>query len=192
MSGTNFKLDKKRILQLALIAILLIVVIYTVLMEVTDKQEVKISRVGDAMPKIELLDMQDQSVTLKATATKDTDASAPMLINLWATWCKPCINELPLLNEAQTFAPEVTFVAINMQESKEKIEPFIERYDLTMLVLRDEQLNWKRAVAAQGYPVTVLVDQNGIIQHIHRGEYTSIEEILEHTSKLVAGEAISS
>jgi len=89
-----------------------------------------------------------------------------------------------LLNEAQAFAPEVTFVAINMKEELERITPMIERYDLTMLVLRDEKLAWKQALGVQGYPVSVLVDADGTIQRIHHGAYTEIEEILEQISAI--------
>lgn len=138
----------------------------------------EIVKVGDSLPQIELLQLDGEPVTLEA------ETNGAMLINLWASWCKPCINELPLLNDAQAFAPDVSFVAVNMQEELERITPMIERYDLTMQVLRDEQLAWKQALGVQGYPATVLVDANGIIQHIHVGAYTEIEEILAHTAKL--------
>ncbi|GIP15799.1 hypothetical protein J40TS1_14410 [Paenibacillus montaniterrae] len=144
-------------------------------------KQLDIVRAGDAMPAIELLELTGESTVLQPA-----DGS-PMLINLWASWCKPCINELPLLNEAQAFAPDVDFVAINMKEGLERIEPMIERYDLTMHILRDEQLAWKQALGIKGYPATVLVDGEGTIQHIHYGAYTSIEEILQHTAIVAPG-----
>nr|WP_285855785.1 TlpA disulfide reductase family protein [Paenibacillus camelliae] len=138
----------------------------------------KIVTVGDSLPQIELLSLEGEKRTLKAAQ------DGPMLINLWASWCKPCINELPLLNEAQAFAPEVAFVAINMKEGLDKIKPMIERYDLTMEVLRDEELAWKRALGVQGYPVSVLIDAEGTIQRIHHGAYTEIDEILEQIAEI--------
>jgi len=159
-------------------AIIIISVILFMIFQ--SKEKPSIVGVGDSLPKIELLSLEGESVKLQASQI------GPMLINLWASWCKPCINELPLLNEAQAFAPEVTFVAINMNEELERITPMIERYDLTMLVLRDEKLAYKQALGVQGYPVSVLVDADGTIQHIHHGAYTEIEEILEQVAAIAS------
>lgn len=176
--GFITKKQRGQLFILLLIIVGIGVVIYTSL--ASKSNEASIVGVGDGIPHIELLDMSGQPVVI------NTEDSRPMLINLWASWCKPCINELPLLNEAQAFAPDVDFIAINMEEAIDKITPMIERYDLTMTVLRDEHLAWKRALAVQGYPVSLIVDQRGNIIHIHRGAYTAIEEIMEQLT-MVAG-----
>ncbi|MFC6334585.1 TlpA family protein disulfide reductase [Paenibacillus septentrionalis] len=171
----------RKLLQLAIVILTIVGIAVVVWFQAQSaSKRPDIVKVGDKLPQIELLQLDGAPVTL------DAATNGAMLINLWASWCKPCINELPLLNDAQAFAPNVSFVAVNMQEELERIKPMIERYDLTMQVLRDEQLAWKRALGVQGYPVSVLVDANGIIQHIHVGAYTEIEEILAHTAKLAS------
>ena len=173
-------LRSRRILSLAIIMIAITIAAVYLYRDYEAKgQKASIVRAGDDLPTITLKNLAGESTTVQ-----EMNASSPMLINFWASWCKPCINELPLLNEAQAFAPEVTFVAINMKEGLDKIEPLIERYDLTMMVLRDEHLSWKKVLAMQGYPVTILVNGDGVIQHIHTGAYTSIEEIIGQASML--------
>lgn len=167
---------RKRV-QLAILMVAAMSILAVILYMTLQPKGSKIVTVGDSLPQIELLSLEDEKRTLKAQ-------DGPMLINLWASWCKPCINELPLLNEAQAFAPEVAFVAINMKEGLDKITPMIERYDLTMEVLRDEELAWKRALGVQGYPVSVLIDAEGTIQRIHHGAYTEIDEILEQIADI--------
>lgn len=167
---------RKRV-QLAILMVAAMSILAVILYMTLQPKGSKIVTVGDSLPQIELLSLEDEKRTLKAH-------DGPMLINLWASWCKPCINELPLLNEAQAFAPEVAFVAINMKEDFDKITPMIERYDLTMEVLRDEELAWKRALGVQGYPVSVLIDAEGTIQRIHHGAYTEIDEILEQIADI--------
>jgi len=175
----NQQSKRRKQLQFAIL-ITAVISIFAVILYMTlqPKENITIVGVGDSMPQIELLSLESEIVKLQASQT------GPMLINLWASWCKPCINELPLLNEAQAFAPDVAFVAINMKEGLEQIIPMVERYDLTMLVLRDEQLAWKQALGVQGYPVSVLVDADGTIQRIHHGAYTEIEEILEQVAAI--------
>lgn len=167
---------RKRV-QLAILMVAAMSILAVILYMTLQPKGSKIVTVGDSLPQIELLSLEDEKRTLKAQ-------DGPMLINLWASWCKPCINELPLLNEAQAFAPEVAFVAINMKEGLDKITPMIERYDLTMEVLRDEELAWKRALGVQGYPVSVLIDAEGTIQRIHHGAYTEIDEILKQIADI--------
>jgi len=181
------KVWTKRYLSIAIVIIAIMIAAVYIYQDYEAKQAgVSIARVGDTMPSIALLNLAGE-----VTSVQELNAhSAPMLINFWASWCKPCINELPLLNEAQSFVPQVTFVAINMNEGLDKIEPFIQRYDITMTMLRDEQLSWKKALAMRGYPLTILVTAEGVIQHIHTGAYTSIEEIIEQASSLTSDSEI--
>src|SRR5690606_25553012 len=102
----------------------------------------------------------------------------PLLINLWATWCTPCINELPLLNEAQSFVPEVKIIAINMGDTTSEIETFVDRYDLTMSILRDETLSLKPIFNIRSYPMTILVNREGIVTQIIVGEITDFAQLL--------------
>lgn len=140
--------------------------------------DVPILKVGDTLPAIELSNLNNEQVNLAKSTGK------PMLINLWASWCTPCINELPLLNEAQQFSSGVEIIAINMGETALKIEPFQSRYDLTMPILLDPQLQMKQLFNVSGYPVSIMVTDSGTIQSIIYGEITDFNKLLEDLNKL--------
>lgn len=134
---------------------------------------------NDIFPTVTLQDLTGEKKDLIAEQGK------PMLVNLWATWCKPCVNELPLLNEVQQFVPEVTVVAVNMGETATEVEPFRERYDLTMPILMDKDLILKQMFQAAGYPLSIFVDSNGKVVSIHSGEITDFNELLKDMKALV-------
>lgn len=140
--------------------------------------DVPILKVGDTLPAIELSNLNNEKITLAKSTGK------PMLINLWVSWCTPCINELPLLNEAQQFSSGVEIIAINMGETALKIEPFQSRYDLTMPILLDPQLQMKQLFNVSGYPVSIMVTDSGTIQSIIYGEITDFNKLLEDLNKL--------
>jgi len=139
---------------------------------------IPVLKVGDTLPAIELSNMNNEKIVLSEFIGK------PMLINLWASWCTACINELPLLNEAQQFAPEVEIVAINMGETVSEIKPFQARYDLTMQILLDPQLQMKQHFKVSGYPVSIMITDNGIVQSITYGEITDFNKLLEDLNSL--------
>jgi len=140
--------------------------------------DVQTLKVGDTLPAIALSNLHNEEITLAQSTGK------PMLINLWASWCTPCINELPLLNEAQQFSSGVEIIAINMGETALEIEPFQARYDLTMPILLDPQLQMKKLFNVSGYPVSILVTDNGTIQSIVHGEITDFNKLLEDLNRL--------
>ncbi len=84
----------------------------------------------------------------------------PVVINFWATWCPPCIAELPSLNRAQERLKEsgVNFIAININEELQTINSFLRDYPINFDVLRDETsaqiLNWNMT----GLPTTFILD----------------------------------
>lgn len=154
-------------------SIVLVVVIGMMILVIGSRDHnVQSVKVGDSLPEIELVDIYGESVAL------DNLSEKPMLINLWASWCTPCVNELPLLNEAQQFAPEVDIIAINMGETLAEIQPFQERYDLTMKVLLDSRLQMKKYFNVTGYPVSIFVAADGTMQNIKHGEITDFNALL--------------
>lgn len=140
------------------------------------QQRVKV-KLHEPLPSFTIQNMLGEAVDLSAYEDE------PLLINLWATWCTPCVNELPLLNEAQTFVPEVKVIAINMGDSTAEINTFVDRYDLTMSILRDESLSLKPIFNARSYPMTIMVDRSGIVKQIVVGEITDFTQLLEMMRK---------
>lgn len=98
---------------------------------------------------------------------------APLVINLWATWCPPCRREMPVLQEAQGRYPGVTFVLINQGEGSRQVENFLAAEELTFEhILLDPAASMMNLMGSQGLPTTLYFDANGHLVEAHVGEVT--------------------
>ena len=88
-----------------------------------------------------------------------------VLLNLWATWCGPCVNELPSLARLSRFAPGVRVVAVDTGD-KDTVDAaaFLKEHDAGNLVAyRDNEKVMMRSFVAISLPMTVLIDPQGKI-----------------------------
>jgi peroxiredoxin len=89
----------------------------------------------------------------------------PVLVNLWATWCPPCIEEMPLLNEIARRYEErgLAVIGIAADENRASVESFVQEHPLRFEVLLDPQGAVGTEYAITGYPETFLIDREGRI-----------------------------
>jgi thiol-disulfide isomerase/thioredoxin len=115
----------------------------------------------------------------------------PMIINFWATWCKPCIKEL---NNIQEVYPDwvdetgVKIVAVSIDDARNsrKVAPFISARGWDYEILIDENGDFRRAMNVQNPPHTFLVNGKGEVVWQHNGYAPGDEEELyEEVQKLV-------
>lgn len=133
--------------------------------------------VGDIAPPFSSMDLEGKQVRLKDYKGKG------VLINFWASWCNPCVNELPLLNEAYKLAG-VDMLAINVGEKSGAVQKFVERYELEFPIVMDSDLKIKQAYQVVGMPLTLLIDEEGTIIDRHEGELTEMEDILKLMNRI--------
>jgi cytochrome c biogenesis protein CcmG, thiol:disulfide interchange protein DsbE len=96
-----------------------------------------------------------------------------VFINFWATWCAPCELEMPFLQSRfERYSPDVVVLAVNYGEQPEDVAEFVHRLNLTFPVLLDPTAEIQRLYRVRGYPTTLVVDQEGIIQVYHIGILT--------------------
>jgi thiol-disulfide isomerase/thioredoxin len=89
-----------------------------------------------------------------------------VLVNLWATWCAPCREEMPsLVRLKQSLGDRITILAISEDRSGAgAVEPFLRRVDLGPLkVYVDPQSEVGAAFAVRGLPTSVLIDGKGLV-----------------------------
>jgi peroxiredoxin len=97
----------------------------------------------------------------------------PVLINFWATWCIPCEIEMPAIQARyETYSPELVVLAVDFDEPRELVEDFVYELDLTFNVLLDPGGSVQQLYRVRGYPTSVFVDAEGVIQKIHIGLMT--------------------
>jgi thiol-disulfide isomerase/thioredoxin len=90
-----------------------------------------------------------------------------VLVNFWATWCSPCIKEMPSIQQlAKTIGPErFTVVAVNYGESDERVRAFLERLPLELTIAMDRDLAASRVWGAKALPISFLIDPAGRVRY---------------------------
>lgn len=107
--------------------------------------------------------------------TKSLDnGDDPIIINFWATWCKPCIRELNSIDDVYDEWKEETgvkFYAISIDDSrsKDRVRPFVNGRGWDYKVYLDPNQNFMRALNVNNPPHTFLVDADGDIVWEHNG-----------------------
>lgn len=97
----------------------------------------------------------------------------PLLINFWATWCGPCLREIPLLKELQTARPDLQVVGIAI-DKPDAVAEFAAKMDFNYAILIGESEAWEAAgalgVNIYALPFTVFAAADGRILGVHTGE----------------------
>ncbi len=121
--------------------------------------------VGAFAPGFELQSLEGERVSLSSLRGK------PTVINFWATWCTPCILEMPNLEEYyQRYTGQFEILAINAGESEQNVHKFVENIGVTFPILLDPGLETQYRYRVSGLPTTYVLDSDGIIQFVHLGQ----------------------
>ena len=101
-----------------------------------------------------------------------------VLINFWATWCGPCRQEMPLLDQLYTRYQRVGFnlLAVNIDDDSQRAMSMIRELGVSFPVLFDSQKVVSKLYDVNAMPVTVLVDRNGHVRHVHEGYKPGYED----------------
>jgi cytochrome c biogenesis protein CcmG, thiol:disulfide interchange protein DsbE len=93
-----------------------------------------------------------------------------VLVNIWASWCAPCIEELPLIQEAHEMLSERggTVLGIDVKENSGAGLDAVEKFGLTFPNLRDRDGSYVREWGQAGYPENFVIDRQGKIAAVRR------------------------
>jgi cytochrome c biogenesis protein CcmG/thiol:disulfide interchange protein DsbE len=108
-----------------------------------------------------------------------------VILNFWATWCAPCIDELPSLLAMEHRLPQVTVIAISQDEDPALYRQFLADNHVDLLTLRDPSLRIPHLYGTLKIPESYLIDRNGILRRkfVSAQDWTS-PEILDYLAKL--------
>ena len=113
-----------------------------------------------AAPDFTLLTLEGRPVRLREFRGK------LVLVNFWATWCAPCLHEMPSMEQLYQTFKQTKFVllAVSMDHQGEGIaRPFVDKLKLTFPVLLDSTLEVSRQYSVRGLPTTYLIDPEGLL-----------------------------
>ena len=108
-----------------------------------------------------------------------------VVLNFWASWCAPCIEEIPSLNQLQRDMPQVVVVGVDMGEEDNAYRQFLADHRIDFLTIRDAQQQSNGLYGTSRPPETYIIDRKGRIRRKFIGaqDWTS-PEIVNYLSHL--------
>jgi len=139
------------------------------------------------------------SLTTSAVNAKEVDGQAPdfvlksndgqnirlselrgevVLINFWATWCGPCRQEMPLLDDLHQRYKDMGFtvLGVNVEKKSDKAKAMLAENPVSFPVLFDSNSDVSKLYNVDAMPTTVMVDRDGNMRHLHRGFKPGFED----------------
>lgn len=139
------------------------------------------AEVGAEAPDFELETLEGSTIRLSSLRGK------PVLINFWATWCAPCVLEMPNFQKYyEQYPGSFEVLAINYGESRDTVGRFVKDIGVTFPVLFDSDSKVHAMYRFPGYPTSYLVDKNGIVrfQHVGLMDENTLESYLTQVEAL--------
>ena len=132
--------------------------------------------VGDPAPGFALIDQAGQRISLAEVA------GTPVVLNFWAMWCLPCLEELPLFQRVhEASGDEVAVILVNNNEAADAAAAFLETQEITVRTALDASRRDRAALGFDtttdvlrryrvfGIPTTFFVDAQGVVRSVESG-----------------------
>jgi peroxiredoxin len=109
-----------------------------------------------------------------------------VLLNFWATWCKPCTTEMPAMQASYDTLRDkgLIVLAVNELEDEAKVREHIKSYGHTFPVLMDHDNRVANMYGVYGLPVSVFIDERGVVQEYIKGGTLTEQKIHEVVGRL--------
>jgi cytochrome c biogenesis protein CcmG/thiol:disulfide interchange protein DsbE len=132
-------------------------------------------RVGDRAPDFALADLDGEPVRLADYAGR------PVLVNFWASWCLPCVEEFPVLAEALETHADIGLAVIGIvyRDRSEAARAFGNQLGATWPLVMDPGERVARAYGVFGPPESWLIGPDGVVVSRHIGPFTADELAVE-------------
>lgn len=172
-------------LVIGLASVAILVIVFGVVWMQSAKYEPLI--VGKVAPDFELPGLDEKPVRLSDFRGK------VVFLNFWATWCKPCREEMPsmeiLYKNFERDGLVVLAVSIDRVTTKKDIPPFVKGMSLTFPVLVDSWGQTDKRYKLMGVPETYIIDQQGVLREkvIGPKDWTVLDNLTTITGLLKAG-----
>ena len=138
------------------------------------------ARIGSAAPDFTVQDA-GRAVTLSQFKGQ------VVVLNFWATWCPPCIEEMPSLVQMQQRmkAKGVTVLAVSVDVDQSNYQRFLRDHNVDLLSVRDADQKSNALYGTFKFPETYIIDRNGVVRRKFIGAVDWTEpDVIEYLSKL--------
>ena len=140
----------------------------------------------------EVLEGKAPDFTLKSRSGENIKLSElrgdVVMINFWASWCAPCRQEMPLLEEMYKKYSDLGFVllGVNVEEDSSKAVELLRDVPVSFPILYDNKNEVTKLYKVVAMPSTVMVDRDGNMRYLHRGYLPGYEaEYVKQIKELV-------
>lgn len=159
--------QKRFILRTVILSVLVIAIVYTIYTNAT-KEKIEVLGIGDDAPDFTLVDLNGEVHRLSDYKGQG------VFLNFWGTWCKPCVKEMPAMDrQYEVFKDKgVQILAVNIAQSDFEVQRFADQYGLNFPIVIDKTKSVMEAYNINPLPTTLLINPDGKIEQILRGEMT--------------------
>jgi cytochrome c biogenesis protein CcmG/thiol:disulfide interchange protein DsbE len=130
--------------------------------------------IGDRVPNFTLTTFQGEQIALNDLQGK------VVVLNFWASWCKPCEQEAADLETAWRFYQprgDVVFLGVDYVDTEPEALAYLEKFAITYSNGPDLGTRISQAFRIQGVPETYIIDQENVLRFVQIGPFTSLDQI---------------
>lgn len=132
-----------------------------------DEQQAPPRQMAETLPDFTLGNLAGEPQSIRTFAGK------PLLINFWATWCGPCLREIPMLKAMQSSRADIQIIGIAV-DRREPVQEFAGKQEFNYPILIGQSEAWEAAAAlgvdVYALPFTVFAAADGSLLGVHTGE----------------------
>ena len=139
-------------------------------------------RLAGAPPALAALHRQANQILPGARAALDRRLAElkghPAVVNIWAAWCGPCREELPVLQRISLdMGKQVAFLGVDLRDNRESAVRLLKKFPLTYPSYEDPDGEIYNAQRLQGVPSTLFYDRRGRQTFVHQGPYLQAADL---------------
>jgi cytochrome c biogenesis protein CcmG/thiol:disulfide interchange protein DsbE len=139
--------------------------------------------IGSQVPDFTLTTFEGENIKLSDLKGK------VVVLNFWASWCKPCEEEAADLEAAwRHYQPrgDVVFLGVDYVDTEPEARAYLEKFDITYTNGPDLGTRISQAFRITGVPETYTIDQEGLLRHMQFGPFPNLESILKVVDPLLS------
>jgi thiol-disulfide isomerase/thioredoxin len=119
-------------------------------------------KVGDALPDLTGFKLDGK--------VPDSLKGKVVLLDFWASWCLPCAESFPVMEELQKkYGDRLVIIAVNVDEKAANKDLFLKKHPVTFTIVRDAEQKLVASISPETMPTSFLIDGEGKVRFLHNG-----------------------